>query len=106
MSRQDFTTDALFGMPGVPQEVGACVMLGEGTAEERFQHPHTEATYQVWLRGYNAKALAVRDKLNHMADLPNTSAAWEELGCTEPREIGLLLQQLQKTGFLPKRPGD
>ncbi len=91
MSREAFIHDALFGMPGVPSEPGWGIVCDEGGPNEAFQHPHTEATYQVWLRGYKSKALAVRDQLK----LEGGNMTVNELG-----------REWQESGFIPKRPGD
>lgn len=106
--RKRFTHAAAFGdMPGVPPGPGSCEIINEGDSRlEYFKHSHTEQTYSLWLRGYNAALLDVRDKLNELAHLPDTSENREQLGHCYPREIGLLLQQLQRIEFLPMRPGD
>jgi hypothetical protein len=98
MSRQDFTMDCLFGMPGV-QGPGACEILAEGTPGERFKVQDTELTYQVWLRGYNSKALRVRDKL-----MEGKTDVWV-VGYAEDAGPHVCAA-LQKEGFLPKRSGD
>lgn len=98
MSRQHFITDCISGMLGVTN----CEIIGEGTPDEMFLHRNTELTYQVWLRGYNSKALAVRDEL-----MKNETGVWADVGYDDVEDAGrYVCEALQKKGFLPKRPGD
>jgi hypothetical protein len=90
MSRADFTMDALFGMPGV-EGPGSLKLIDEGLPTEHFENTASEQTYQLWLRGYNSKALAVRDELKGLQ------------GDLTVNDLG---KWWQDCGFIPKRPGD
>lgn len=101
-ARIDFCMDVIFGMDGVPKEHGCCVVLDEDTPQERFRHIDTERTFQLWKRGYDSKALAVRDAMKASEHF----TAWSDVGSDSIQPIRSLYDEWQDTGFIPRRPGD
>lgn len=99
MSRKEFTVDALFGMPGVPAEAGSCKILNENTPQETFAHPWTEATYQVWLRGFNSKGVDIRNALMKFSEMTEQAAF-----PVDPKEAAFTLGYFQGVGMLPGPP--
>lgn len=90
MSREVFIKDsAMLGL------------MADGTAA--FISTYTEMAYQLWLRGYNAKALEIRDALKAEIDLSkNIFPDNDDMRDGVLYALKDLLEEWQKTKLIPR----
>lgn len=83
--REEFITDCLFGMPGIPKIPGVMKRSPDG----KFIRPSVEQVYQIYRRGYTAATTDFRRTLD---DVMAAVAKAADLNEAETKAIMILFE--------------